>query len=259
MHATYARYECQTYCYCNNTQPKADHELWAIAINKLEDWIGMRKAISDGTMTTYDFIQIAKNGTSTVLATVEAPSPDVSKSNGCTADNCTLPWDTSVLGAIPGRPPPPISDLVNTNQTFDIGVEGAQASVVTSGVPAAAASLTPGTCAKENTDCSRTSDCGTGGGCTCMSWASSIDRTFVSKCLAVLALSLLDVSPTVPRDLTPRIDGPCACNCTYVSHGCCDAPFNGIIHESRDLHLGYVQPWDGVFCDDTTGDMRKEL
>ena len=231
IHAAFARYECQTYCYCNNTVPKADHELWAIAINKLNEWTALRKGITDGTITTYDFVKIAQDGVSTVMASVDAPASDGSTSSNCREEACAMPWDTNVLGALPGLPPPPFSDLIK-NQVLDESVDSNEISALTSGPTNPSPSSKPSTCAKENTPCSKTSDCGPGDGCSCRSWASSFDRTFFSQFLAVLAVGLMDSSPTLPRDLgVPTIDdGPCACNCTYVSKGCCEASSDGIVH-----------------------------
>ncbi|KAL8693311.1 MAG: hypothetical protein Q9218_001830 [Villophora microphyllina] len=48
-------------------------------------------------------------------------------------------------------------------------------------------------------------------------------------------------------------DTACPCNCTYVSHACCDGNLNGIVQEASSLKLGEVELPPGVICNRTTG------
>ncbi|KAG8525273.1 uncharacterized protein KY384_008917 [Bacidia gigantensis] len=49
----------------------------------------------------------------------------------------------------------------------------------------------------------------------------------------------------------------CACNCTYVSVGCCTAPDSGFIQEYPWLKLGVMDPPEGQCCDAGSGQFRE--
>ncbi|KAI9682063.1 MAG: hypothetical protein M1817_000117 [Caeruleum heppii] len=64
-----------------------------------------------------------------------------------------------------------------------------------------------------------------------------------------------------PANATSQINNtalvaPCPCNCTYVSHGCCDLDRGGLVYEAADQKLGsVVPPLKSVCCDERTGKM----
>ena len=115
--------------------------------------------------------------------------------------------------------------------------------------------------------------CHPASGCSCFV-PSQANGTYIATCGVAYSSSLSPGRQVTASDLAGTVNGrdgysftaavpithledvSCPCNCTYVSHACCNSR-DGIVHEDVSLNLGPLTMSDGVECDQASGKVRS--